>query len=229
MRRSLDPDDPTGSSSSADPDVERFVEDLRTAFPARSAPHGIADDHVAAMMAAVEVAAEAGTSRAGDAGGRPSNPRRRTMRHRITVRIAAVVTGLLLSMGGLAIAGAFPGSDDGDDQQAVVTDLDENVELPDTIEDVADDQGEDADEVADADDQGENEDAAENEDADENDDADETEDADDQGEDGDDQGEDVEENDADDQGEDEGDVEENDDQQGEDADDGIEDGGDSED
>jgi hypothetical protein len=110
MRRSLDPDDPTGSSSSADSDADRFVEDLRTAFPAQPAPHGIADDHVAAMMAAVEVAAETGTSRAGDAGGRPSSPRRRTMRHRITVRIAAVVTGLLLSMGGLAIAGAFPSS-----------------------------------------------------------------------------------------------------------------------
>ena len=223
MRRSLDPDDPIGSSSSADPDGERFVEDLRTAFPAQPAPHGIADEHVAAMMAAVELAAEGAASQAGGADGRPASPRRRTMRHRITVRIAAVVTGLLLSMGGLAIAGAFPGSDDADDQQAVVTDLDENVDIPDAIEDVADDQGEDADELADADDQGENEDA------DENDDADETEDADDQGEDGDDQGEDVEENDADDQGEDEGDVEENDDQQGEDTDDGIEDGGDSED
>jgi hypothetical protein len=227
MRRSPDPDHPTGSSSSAAPDVERFVEDLRTAFPAQPALDRTADDHIAAMMAAVEVVAEAGTSRAGDAGGRPSSPRRRTMRHRITVRIAAVVTGLLLSMGGLAIAGAFPGSNDADDQQAVVNDLDETFDLPDAT--ITDDQGEDADELADADDQGENEDAAENEDADENDDADETEDADDQGEDGDDQGEDVEENDADDQGEDEGDVEENDDQQGEDADDGIEDGGDSED
>ena len=180
MGRSFDPDDPIGPSLGSDPEMERLVEDLRTAFPAPPVPDGIADRHVAAMMAAVELAAEGGASHAGGADGRPSSPRRRTMRHRITVRVAAVATGLLLSLGGLAVAGAFPGSDDGSGQQAVVTDLDENVVLPDAVEvdDVADDQGEneDADEHGeDGDDQGEeaddNDDQGKDEgDADENDD-----------------------------------------------------------
>ena len=112
------------------------------------------------------------------------------MRTRLIKRVVAVAAGLLLSLSGLAFAGAFEGSDDpgNDDTTAIVSHQTDDHQGED-----ADDQGEDEN----ADDQGENND--------------------DQGEDGVDQSED--EN-ADDQGEnsntndDQGDNENVDDDQG---------------
>jgi hypothetical protein len=212
MNGSFGPDDRT------DPDLARFAEDLRSAFPSTPVPAGAADEHIVAMMAAAELLAEEASSLGEqaipDRGAAPrrTTPRRNRMRRRLTVRIAAVATGLLLSFGGLALAGAFPGSDDDpadDTPPAVVSDLPQSDDLD------ADDQGEDAD------DQGE--------DAEDADDAD---DADDQGEDADDEGDDADDegDDADDQGEDAEDADddaEDADDEGDDADDQAdEEGGD---
>jgi hypothetical protein len=208
MSRSFDPDDPTAIA-----DV--FAGDLRAVFPEAGVPSGVADDHVAAMMAAAQTLAAEGASvldpasRSGGLGGRPTTPRRRSMLHgRMLRKVVAVAAGVVLSLGGLALASAFSGSDDpGDDGQAIVADLPEHDPV------VADDQGEDGDDQGeDADDQGEDAD-------------DQGEDGDDQGEDGDDQGEDADDQgeDADDQGEDGDDQGEDGDDQGEDADDQGED------
>jgi len=177
MSRSFDPDDPAAIG-----DV--FADDLRSAYPEAGVSARTADDHVAAMMAAARILAE-GSAPAPDPASDPSRPdgwltipRRRSMRGRMVRRVVAVAAALVLSLGGLALAGAFQSSGDDlgdDDPQGIVADL------PDDQGEDADDQGEDADDQGeDADDQGE--------------------DADDQGEDADDQGED-----ADDQGEDEND------------------------
>ena len=189
MSRPSDPDD-LGALD------ERFAEDLRTAFPPTAVPDPVVEAHVAAMMAATPepgVAPEVGLEWAERAPSAPlgSTTRRRSMSERMVRRALAVVGAIVLSLGGLAIAGAFPGSgDQGDDDQAVVVDAPE------------DDQGD----VADA--------ADENEDVDQNEDADDPgEDADDQGEGADDQGEG-----ADDQGEDADDAAVADDDQGEDGD-----------
>ena len=82
------------------------------------------------------------------------------MRTRLIRRVVAVAAGMLLSLSGLAFAGAFEGSDDpgNDDTTAIVshqTDDDQGEDADDQGED-ADDQGED--ENAD-DDQGDNENA----------------------------------------------------------------------
>jgi hypothetical protein len=177
MSRSFDVDDLTALG-------ETFAEDLRSAFPEVELPERVVQDHVAAMISAAQLLAEEGAtvlepaSHPGPEG--LTTPRRRWMRTRLIRRVVAVAAGLLLSLSGLAFAGAFEGSDDpgNDDTTAIVshqTDDDQGEDADDQGED-ADDQGEDADDQGeDADDQGE--------------------DADDQGEDADDQGED-----ADDQG-----------------------------
>jgi hypothetical protein len=186
MKRSIGSDDAEERLRGAvDPDLSRFAEDLRNVFPDTPVPEPAAEEHVVAMMEAVQLLADPRgsspepVSRERSAAGRISS-RRWRMRHRMTVRIAAVATGMLVSLGGLAIAGAFPGGDDPIDESTVVVnelpdveDLDEVDEVVDAEENSeadesgdADEQGEDAEENDDADDQGE--DAEENDDADEN-------------------------------------------------------------
>jgi hypothetical protein len=197
MSRSFDADDPTALG-------ETFAEDLISAFPEAEVPVRVEQDHVAAMISAAQLLAEEGAtvlepaSHPGPEG--LTIPRRRWMRTRLIKRVVAVAAGLLLSLSGLAFAGAFEGSDDpgNDDTTAIVspqTDDNQGEDGDDQGEDEnADDQGENSDDQGeDANDQGDNENAddqGENSDgqgADEN--------ADDQGESNDDQGED-----ADDQG-----------------------------
>ena len=85
------------------------------------------------------------------------------MRTRLIKRVVAVASGLLLSLSGLAFAGAFEGSDDpgNDDTTAIVshqTDDHQGEDGDDQGEDEnADDQGENNDDQGeDADDQGDN-------------------------------------------------------------------------
>jgi hypothetical protein len=201
MSRPIDPDDLTAVG-------ETFAEDLRSAFPEVELPERVVRDHVAVMISAAQLLAEEGAtvlepaSHPGPKG--LTTPRRRWMRTRLIKRVVAVAAGLLLSLSGLAFAGAFEGSDDpgNDDTTAIVSHQTDDDQGED-----ADDQGEDADQGEDesADDQGEDSD---DQGADEN--------ADDQGEDSDDQG--ADEN-ADDQGENNDDQGEDADDQGEDADD----------
>ena len=165
-------------SEPLDPE-ERFAEDLRAAFPAAPAPQDLTDRHVEAMMAEAQLLAE-GTPALEQTTdptepGRTS-PWRKRMRERMFRRVVAVVTGALLSLGGLAVAAAVSGGDPADDQ-AFVTDVPSD-DLTDV--DADDDENEDADE--DVDDQDDT-DEDENEDADDRDDADENDDADDQRED----------------------------------------------
>jgi hypothetical protein len=196
MSRSFDAGDPTALG-------ETFAEDLSSAFPEVELPVLVVQDHVAAMISAAQLLAGEGAtvlepaSHPGPEG--LTTPRRRWMRTRLIKRVVAVAAGLLLSLSGLAFAGAFEGSDDpgNDDTTAIVSH-----QTDDHQGEVGDDQGEDEN----ADDQGED---GDNQGEDEN--------ADDQGEDGDNQGED--EN-ADDQGDndntndDQGDNENVDDDQG---------------
>jgi hypothetical protein len=234
MSRSFDPDDLTAVG-------ETFAEDLRSAFPEVELPERVVRDHVATMISAAQLLAEEGAIVLEPASHpRPeglTTPRRRWMRTKLIRRVVAVAAGLLLSLSGLAFAGAFEGSDDpgNDDTTAIVshqTDDHQGEDGDDQGEDEnADDQGENSDDQGeDADDQGEDENAddqgedGENQGEDENAD-DQGENSDDQGEDGDDQGEDENADDQgenrDDQGEDENadDQGENNDDQGEDADD----------
>ena len=202
MSHSFDADDPTALG-------ETFAEDLSSAFPEVQLPVRVVQDHVAAMISAAQLLAEEGAtvlkpaSHPGPEG--LTTPRRRWMRTKLIKRVVAVAAGLLLSLSGLAFAGAFEGSDDpgNDDTTAIVSH-----QTGDHQGEDADDQGEDEN----ADDQGED---GENQGEDENAD-DQGENSDDQGEDADDQGED--EN-ADDQGENNEDQGEDADDQGEDADD----------
>jgi hypothetical protein len=202
MSRSFDADDPTALGKT-------FAEDLSSAFPEVELPVWVVQDHVAAMISAAQLLAEDGAtvlepaSHPGPQG--LTTPRRRWMRTRPIKRVVAVAAGLLLSLSGLAFAGAFEGSDDpgNDDTTAIVSHQTDDHQGED-----GDHQGEDEN----ADDQGED---GENQGEDENAD-DQGENSDDQGEDGDDQGED--EN-ADDQGENNDDQGEDGDDQGEDADD----------
>ena len=102
------------------------------------------------------------------------------MRTRLIKRVVAVAAGLLLSLSGLAFAGAFEGSDDpGNDETTAIV----SPQTDDHQGEDGDDQGEDEN----ADDQGENSD-------------DQGENNDDQGEDADDQGDNDNTNDDDDQG-----------------------------
>jgi hypothetical protein len=208
MSRSFDADDPTALG-------ETFAEDLISAFPEAEVPVRMVQDHVAAMISAAQLLAEEGAtvlepaSHPGPEG--LTTPRRRWMRTRLIKRVVAVAAGLLLSLSGLAFAGAFEGSDDpgNDDTTAIVshqTDDHQGEDADDQGEDEnADDQGENGDDQGeDADDQGEDENA---DDQGENSD-DQGEDADDQGEDADDQG------DNDNTNDDQGDNENVDDDQG---------------
>src|SRR5512132_4200835 len=187
MSRSFDAGDPTALG-------EAFAEDLSSAFPEDELPVLGVQDHVAAMISAAQLLAEEGAtvlepaSPPGPEG--LTTPRRRWMRTRLIRRVVAVASGLLLSLSGLAFAGAFEGSDDpgNDDTTAIVshqTDDDQGEDADDQGEDEnADDQGEDGDNQGeDDDDRGEDENA---DDQGENND-DQGEDADDQGEDADDQ------------------------------------------
>jgi hypothetical protein len=185
MSRSFEADDPTALG-------ETFAEDLRSAFPEVELPVRVVQDHVAAMISAAQLLAEEGAtvlepaSRPGPE--RLTTPRRRWMRTRLIKRVVAVAAGLLLSLSGLAFAGAFEGSDDpGNDDTTVIV----SHQTDDHQGEDADDQGEDEN----ADDQRENSD-------------DQGEDADDQGEDADDQG------DNDNTNDDQGDNENVDDDQG---------------
>jgi len=206
MSHSFDADDPTALG-------ETFAEDLSSAFPEVELPVRVVQDHVAAMISAAQLLAEEGATVLKPAS-HPSpegltTPRRRWMRTKLIKRVVAVAAGLLLSLSGLAFAGAFEGSDDpgNDDTTAIVSHQTDDHQGED-----ADDQGEDEN----ADDQGEN-----------SDDQGEDENANDQGENNDDQGED-----ADDQGEDADDQGDNtNDDQGnnENVDDDQGDGGDSQD
>ena len=187
MSRSFDADDPTALG-------ETFAEDLSSAFPEVELPVRVVQDHVAAMISAAQLLAEEGAtvlkpaSHPGPEG--LTTPRRRWMRTKLIKRVVAVAAGLLLSLSGLAFAGAFEGSDDpgNDDTTAIVSH-----QTDDHQGENGDDQGEDGD------DQGEDENA------------------DDQGEDGDDQGEDEnadDQRDNDNTNEDQGDNENVDDDQG---------------
>ena len=201
MSRSFDADDPTALG-------ETFAEDLSWAFSEVELPERVVQDHVAAMISAAQLLAEEGAIVLEPAS-HPSpegltTPRRRWMRTRLIKRVVAVASGLLLSLSGLAFAGAFEGSDDpgNEDTTAIVSHQTDDHQGED-----GDDQGEDEN----ADDQGEN-----------SDDQGEDENADDQGENNDDQGEDADDQgDNDNTNEDQGDNENVDDDQG--------DGGDSQD
>jgi hypothetical protein len=227
MRRHLRPEDVTPAPAVDDAadlqDLSLFAEDLRAAYPPSPLPERMVEDHVVAMMEAVQAAGAVPTG--------ASTPWRERMlermfrpRERMFRRVVAVAAGSLLSLGGLAIAGAFPGGDDpaDDDLKAIVTQLpgDDEIEDANEVEDA--DESEDADENEDADDQGEDgDDQGENEEVEEAEPEDE-------GEDGDDQGENEG---ADDQGEDEADEAEVEDDGGDDGDeadhgDADEDGGD---
>jgi hypothetical protein len=224
MSRSFDADDLTALG-------ETFAEDLSWAFSEVELPERVVQDHVAAMISAAQLLAEEGAIVLEPAS-HPSpqgltTPRRRWMRTRLIKRVVAVASGLLLSLSGLAFAGAFEGSDDpgNDDTTAIVshqTDDHEGEDGDDQGEDEnADDQGEDADDQGEnSDDQGEDENADDQ--GENSDDQGEDENADDQGENNDDQGEDADDQgDNDNTNEDQGDNENVDDDQG--------DGGDSQD
>jgi hypothetical protein len=205
MSHFFDPDDEAALG-------EIFASELRSAFPEVELPKRVVHDHVAAMIVAAQLLAEEGVS-VPDPVSDPSpqgltTQRRKRMRGRMFRRVVAVAAGLLLSLGGLAFAGAFQGTDDpgDDDPTAIVADLTDDDQGEDADDQDGDDQGEDGDDQGeDGDDQGEDGD-------------DQGEDGDDQGEDGDDQGED-----GDDQGEDADDQGEDGDDQGEDGDDQGED------
>jgi hypothetical protein len=160
MSRSFDADDPTALG-------ETFAEDLSWAFPEVELPERVVQDHVAAMISAAQLLAPEGVTVLEPARhpGRQglTTPRRRWMRTRLIRRVVAVAAGLLLSLSGLAIAGAFEGSDDpgNDDTTAIVshqTDDHQGEDADDQGEDEnADDQGENNDDQGeDADDQGDN-------------------------------------------------------------------------
>ncbi len=163
MSRSFDADDLTVLG-------ETFAEDLSSAFPEVELSERVVQDHVAAMVSAAQLLAEDGgtvlepASHPGPEG--LTTPRRRWMRTRLIRRVVAVAAGLLLSLSGLAFAGAFEGSDDpgNDDSTAIVshqTDDDQGEDADDQGEDEnADDQGEDSDDQGeDNDDQGDSENA----------------------------------------------------------------------
>ena len=147
MSRSFDPADLTAVG-------ETFAEDLSSAFPEVELPERVVRDHVATMISAAQLLAEEGAivlepaSHPGPE--RLTTPRRRWMRTRLIRRVVAVASGLLLSLSGLAFAGAFEGSDDpgNDDTTAIVSHQTDDHQGED-----GDDQGEDEN----ADDQGDNE------------------------------------------------------------------------
>jgi hypothetical protein len=153
---------------------------VRGAFPAEPSLAGEAQ--LAAIVQAAQLLADKGepaVRSASKAGGRARHasglPKRRRVIRKVPLMrslAAKVVAGLVVLMsmfGGLALAGALPGQDSGEDETGVVEIQNVSDEAPET----------EAPETKDADDQGENEAADDQGD----DDQGENEDADDQGED----------------------------------------------
>jgi hypothetical protein len=166
-----------------------FLQDVGGAFPAE--PSLAEETHLAAIVQAAQLLADKGdpaVRSASKADGRARHASGLPKRRRVIVKVplmrslaAKVVAGLVVLMsmfGGLALAGALPGQDSGDDENGVVQIQDVETDEPLETE---------APETKDADDQGENEDA-DDQGEDVNDD--QGEDADSQGEHADDQGDD---------------------------------------
>ncbi|HET9724570.1 MAG TPA: hypothetical protein VFR44_12125 [Actinomycetota bacterium] len=181
--------------------LDLFLQDVRGAFPAE--PPRAREAHLDGIVRAARLLADKGepvARPASNADGRVPHASGLPKRRRMTVKVrvlrsmtAKVIAGLVVLMsmfGGLAFAGALPGTgDSGDDGTEVV--------VPQDV--VTDDQGDDVAEAPEADDvEDEAEEPADDEGSEDSESDDQGEDADDQGEDADDQGED-----ADDQGEDE--------------------------
>jgi len=138
-----------------------FLQDVRGAFPA-GVP--LAEEaHVGAIVHAAQLLADKGepaVRSASKADGRARHASGLPKRRRVIMKVplmrslaAKVVAGLVVLMsmfGGLALAGALPGQDSGEDETGVVEIQDVDTEEPFETE---------APETEDADDQGENEDA----------------------------------------------------------------------
>ncbi len=179
-----------------------FLQDVGGAFPAEAS---LAEEaHLAAIVRAAQLLADKGepaVRSASKAGGRARHASGLPKRRRVIMKVplmrslaAKVVAGLVVLMsmfGGLALAGALPGQDSGEDETGVVEIQNVSDEAPETEapktkdaddqgeNEAADDQGEDVNDDQGDDDQGENEAADDQGD----DDQGENEDADDQGED----------------------------------------------
>ena len=169
-----------------------FLREVSSTFPAE--PSLAEDAHLAAIVQAAQLLADKGepaVRSASKAYGRAPHASGLPKRRRVIMKVplmrslaAKVVAGLVVLMsmfGGLALAGALPGQDSGDDENGVVQIQD--VESNEPVETEAPET--EAPETKDADDQGENENAdhqAEDVNDDQaNDDQGENEDADDQG------------------------------------------------
>ena len=107
----LDPLDGTDAA-----DLALFAEDLRTAFPEAPLPERVAEDHIAAMIGAIQLLADKGesalepTSNAFGPDRRASGLpklRKRTMKKKMLISVA-VTAAMLVSLGGLAHAGVLP-------------------------------------------------------------------------------------------------------------------------
>ena len=107
--------DPLDGTDAAAADLAVFAEDLRTAFPEAPLPERVAEDHIAAMIGAIQLLADKGesalepTSNAYGPDRRASGlpkPRKRTMKKMLIS--VAVTAAMLVSLGGLAHAGVLP-------------------------------------------------------------------------------------------------------------------------
>jgi hypothetical protein len=201
-------------------DVERFVRDVRDAYPGRAVAHAVETEHLAAMMQAAGplvhesepvvrrtrdglAREKSGWGSRGRSRVKTSDVKRRLLRSPVG-RVAAVLVAMFTIFSGVALAGVLPAP-----VQQAVSDVAGSVGIhvpsPADADDVADDQG--TDEQGDeADDPGEDEgnDAVvpqpgtdDEQEADDQGDQGDEQEADDQGDQGDDQGED-----GDNQGED---------------------------
>jgi hypothetical protein len=119
MERLIRHDDggPLGTDAAESGDLALFAEEFRAAFPETSLPDRVAQDHMAAMIGAIQLLAEKGesalepTSNAHGPERRvPGLPklRRRTMKRKLVLSLA-VTAGMLVSLAGLAHAGVLPG------------------------------------------------------------------------------------------------------------------------
>ncbi len=111
----LDPIDGTNGAAVSG-DLALFAEDLRTAFPETPLPERMAEDHITAMIGAIQLLADKGesalepTSNAYGPDRRVSGLpklRRRTMKQKMILRLV-VTGGMLVSLAGLANAGVLP-------------------------------------------------------------------------------------------------------------------------
>ena len=208
-----------------------FVEDLRTAFPETPLPQRVAEDHIAAMVGAIQLLADKGgsalepTSKAHGPDRRVSGLpklRRRTMPKRLIVKLAAAMA-MLLSLAGLANAGMLPDPI----QRPIASVLGFDTDDADDEGEDGDDQGEDGDVDGDEAEHGglvggDPDEADDDADDEGDDDADEDGDEGDEGDDADDEDGD-EGDDADDEADEDGDEADGGDEADEDGD---EDGGD---